>query len=188
MSVKPPGRGSTQRRGIGWPSGWFGARRKNDERSASAAGDGAGEALAVQIREELRSRLLVHDPQTQAVGHLSIVYGHLRKGWAGVDELPRHVVNLARVEAQLLQAQEPTPLLSLFIDRLDSHLAAADARARHDAMAQEEERWERTDVPDVSEATHEEFEQMERSWLGTVPAALDALPESDPHPQVDSRL
>ncbi len=36
--------------------------------------------------------------------------------------------------------------------------------------------WETPDVPEVSETTIDEYEILERSWIGTVPQGLE-LPE-----------
>ena len=40
------------------------------------------------------------------------------------------------------------------------------------AHAANEREWETLKVPEVSESNYEEYELMERSWVGTVPAGL----------------
>jgi len=131
-----------------------------------------------QQRAELGARLLVHDPATQTVRSLFLVHDELRSGgWRGVSALPSTVVRRAVVEAQLLQSQEATPVLLGIIDRLRRLVEAAEARAAEVAMERE---WAVHAAPEVSETNFDEFELMERSWIGTVPSGLD--PSAPPPP------
>jgi len=131
-----------------------------------------------QMRDELRARLLVHDPATQAIRNLYVVYKELSgDGWPAVEALPHGLMKLAQVEAEILQTQEPSPVLRAIIERLIAVNAIAAQRVELEAelpdlVDEETERWAVTDIPEVSEASHEEFERMERSWIGTEPAEL----------------
>jgi hypothetical protein len=130
----------------------------------------------LQMRAELRTRLLVHDPATQAVLNLVVVHEALaRSGWSGVEALPRQVMGNALAEAGLLQSQDPTPLMAMLIERLSEIGTAADLRAEQERAEQEAllEEFERPEVPEASETTFDEYERMERSWVGTVPAGLE---------------
>ncbi len=125
-----------------------------------------------QLRAELRARLLAHeaDAPAQLMRHLVFVHDELgNKGWAGVDALPRRVVARALMEAELLAAEEPSPLLADLVERLRDLKLEADRVEERDADLRE---WAVTDIPEVSEASHDEYRQMERSWIGTVPNEL----------------
>lgn len=127
-----------------------------------------------QLRVELQARLLAHeaDAPAQLMRHLVVVHDELgNKGWAGVDALPRKVVARALLEAELLVADEPSLLLANLIERLRDLKHEADRVEERDADLRD---WAVTDIPEVSEATHDEYQQMERSWIGTVPADLES--------------
>jgi hypothetical protein len=130
----------------------------------------------LQMRAELRTRLLVHDPATQTVLNLVVVHEALAlSGWSGVEALPRQLMGNAMAEAEVLQSQDSTPLMATLIERLREIGAAADLRAELERAEQEAllEEFERPEVPEASETTFDEYERMERSWVGTVPAGLD---------------
>jgi hypothetical protein len=127
-------------------------------------------SLLMQQRAELGARLLVHDPATQVVRNLFIVHDELRaNGWAGVETLPAKVVDRGLTEAEILATDEPSELLTTIIDALRGVKAAVEARA---VQALEAE-WEKPQVPEVSDTNFDEYELMERSWAGTVPAGLE---------------
>jgi hypothetical protein len=133
-------------------------------------------ALLMEQRADLGARLLVHDPATQPVRNLFVVHDELgSRGWAGVQALPLSVVGRALTEAEIQHSQEPTPVLVTVIETLRSIKIGAEARAAQklqDALEREWER-ERPQTPEVSETNYDEYELMERSWVGTVPAGLD---------------
>ena len=54
--------------------------------------------------------------------------------------------------------------------RCASIKAAADARAAREALDAD---WEVPQMPEVSDTNFDEYELMERSWAGTIPAGLD---------------
>ena len=71
----------------------------------------------------------------------------------------------------------PTPLMIEPIGTGSEVLRTARAaQEAHEALERE---WETPQVPEVSEMNFDEFELMERSWLGTVPAGLE-LPDRAP--------
>ena len=141
-----------------------------------AAATDAASRLLIEQRADLGARLLVHDPATQLVRNLFVVHDELgTRGWAGVEALPISLVGRALTEAELLGVQEPSPALLTIIEHLRTIKAAADARAARKLQETLERQWEREQpaTPEVSETNFDEFEQMERSWVGTVPNGLD---------------
>ena len=148
-------------------------------------GSADGQSPLLQMRAELRTRLLVHDPATQTVRNLVHVHealGH-STAWTGVEALPVPVLSKALAEAEMLQVQDPTPVMVMIIEQLSEIHIAAAARAEQERAAKEAllKEWETPEVPETSEATHEEYEQIERSWVGTVPDGLDLTDRAD-HP------
>ncbi len=144
-------------------------------RKRAPAGDRP--ATLAELCGELQARLLAHEEDAGALvmRHLVCVHDTLgRTGWAGVEVLPRKVLAMALLEAGMMAEHEPSPLLQTVVARLRDIKLAADRRDERDAELRD---WAHTDIPEVSEGTHEEYERMERSWIGTVPADL-VLPAS----------
>jgi hypothetical protein len=132
----------------------------------------------MQLRAELRARLLGHANDSAAIvmRHLALVHDELgQRGWAGVEALPSKVLGKALVQTQMLASEEASSSLTMLIERLRSLQVAAELR---------EERATRpgnSDNPgqvEVSESTHEDYEESKRSWFGTL------APGSRP-PEVD---
>jgi hypothetical protein len=133
-------------------------------------------SLLMQQLAELGARLLVHDPATQPVRHLFIVHDELRNGgWEKVEALPLKVIDRALTEAEILGSDEESPVLTTIIAELRDQKACAEMRAAQDAAEVE---WEKPLVPEVSDTNFDEYELMERSWAGTIPAGLE-LPSRD---------
>ena len=133
-------------------------------------------ALLMEQRADLGARLLVHDPATQLVRNLFVIHDELgTRGWAGVEALPLSLVGRALTEAELLHVQEPSAMLKTIIETMRSIKVAAEARAAQKLQEALEKQWEREQpaIPEVSETNYDEYELMERSWIGTVPAGLD---------------
>ena len=127
--------------------------------------------LVMQQCAELGARLLIHDPATQPVRHLFILHDELRAGgWERVERLPIKVIDRALTEAEILDCSEPSPLLTPIVAELREQKAAAEARAAREAAEAE---WEVPKMPEVSDTNFDEYELMERSWAGTVPAGLE---------------
>jgi len=158
------------------------AEQRRRHGPAAAAEKGRGPAadpavtLLMEQRADLGARLLVHDPATQLVRNLFVVHDELgERGWAGVEALPLTLLGRALTEAELLHLQEPSPLLTTIIETLRSIKISAEARAAQEMQEALEREWEREKpaIPEVSETNYDEYELMERSWVGTVPAGLD---------------
>ncbi len=133
-------------------------------------------SLLMQQLAELGARLLVHDPATQPVRHLFIVHDELRNGgWEKVEALPLKVIDRALTEAEILGSDEESPVLTTIIAELRDQKTCAEMRAAQDAAEVE---WEKPLVPEVSDTNFDEYELMERSWAGTIPAGLE-LPSRD---------
>jgi hypothetical protein len=96
-----------------------------------------------------------------------------RTGWDGVATLPSSVLAKALRQAEMLAAEDPTlPVLLQVAERLGPMLEAAQARER----AQDDDVGD-TDlaVLEVSEASFNEFEELERTWAQTMPSGLAPL-------------
>ena len=145
-------------------------------RTATPSADPALEDL----RHELRARIVEHTDERapHALRHLVLVHDELgRTGWRGVEAFPVRVVAKARVQAEMLSTLDPSPIVGKFIERLRLVEVAARLREEEPANPGEARRQVPEEFPDseveVSQASHEEFEVLERSWVGTVPAGLD---------------
>ena len=147
-------------------------KKREDKREGRREDDEAVPmSLVMQQCAEIGARLLIHDPATQPVRHLFILHDELRNGgWERVEKLPLKVIDRALTEAEILDGSEPSPLLTTIVAELREQKAAAEARAAREAA---EGGWEAPKVPEVSDSDFAEWEQMERSWAGTVPAGLD---------------
>ena len=185
MSAKPPTRQAptaapaAKRGSLRWVREVLGRSIKLEQRKNQlpvARVDPRGEpeepmSLLMQQRAELGARLLVHDTATQIVRNLFIVHDELRvNGWTGVENLPVKVIASAENEAEILAVDEPSDVLATIVKALRELKVAADARAAREAL---EVDWEVPQVPEVSDTNFDEYELMERSWAGTVPAGLD---------------
>ncbi len=147
-----------------------------------------------QQRTELRARLMAHriDHAELVMRHLVFVHDELgKRGWPGVEALPAALLGKALVQAKLLVSDDPSPAMVSLIDRLRLVRAGAELREERAATRERESQWqaaaaqpipepqdkaparrhEAAPGPDtvVSEATHEEFEEVERSWVEAPP-------------------
>ena len=192
MSAKPPTRpaptaappAAAKRGSLRWVRDVLGRsirleQRKNQLHVALVDPRGEPEepmSLLMQQRAELGARLLVHDPATQVVRNLFIVHDELRaNGWAGIETLPIKVISRGLSEAEILAVDEPSDVLATIVATLREVKVAAEARAAKEALEAE---WEVPQMPEVSDTNFDEYELMERSWAGTVPAGLD-IPRSN---------
>lgn len=132
------------------------------------------EADAVnRLCAELRARLLAHGNEHAAVvmRHLVAVHDTLSKrGWSGVEALTSTLLGKALDQAQMLATHEPSRGMAELIERLRVLRPAAEAR--EDRAAKSNQADAAGEVL-VTETTHEEFENTERSWEQTSsPASL----------------
>ncbi|MDE2160406.1 MAG: hypothetical protein KGJ30_15940, partial [Burkholderiales bacterium] len=96
---------------------------------------------------------------------LRVVHHELgRRGWPGVEWLPARLLAKALAQAQLVAGGSPA--LAPLIDRL--RLLKAAAEVREDRKARLQAHAQAPQI-EVSEATVEEFDAMERSWVGVLP-------------------
>ncbi|WP_425257798.1 hypothetical protein ACPOLB_20045 [Rubrivivax sp. RP6-9] len=131
-------------------------------------------AVALKIlRDELRARLVAHriDHPARLMRHLVYLRDELgRRGWAGAEALPADVLARALAQADLLACNDPSPAMTQLIDRLRLLVPAARLREERIARERAAERGERIEV---SETTHEDYTEVERSWTGeTTPGRL----------------
>jgi hypothetical protein len=125
-----------------------------------------------QLCAELSARLLAHEPDqtAKAMRHLVLVHDILeRKGWPGVGAMSGLVLAEALSQAETLASEDPSPHLEIFIEHLRPLQAAADQRDERDSRLHDFKVGENVEV---SESDYAEFEDMERSWVGTVPSKL----------------
>ena len=178
-------------RSLRWVKDVLSRSIKLEYRRAHAAGAEKGRvpvtdaatALLMEQRADLGARLLVHDPATQLVRNLFVIHDELgTRGWAGVEALPLSLIGRSLTEAEILHVQEPSPMLVTIIETLRSIKIAAEARAAQALQVALEKQWEREQpaIPEVSETNYDEYELMERSWVGTVPAGLDLSDRAPP--------
>ena len=127
-----------------------------------------------ELRDELRVRLFDLDgdqPAAHAMRHLILVHDELgRHGWNGVEALPARVLGKALVQAEMLASREPSAPLVHVVERLA--LLKIGAEAREGLPVPEPELSQPARLVEVSETNYDEYELMERSWAGTVPAGL----------------
>ncbi len=124
------------------------------------------------LRQELQTRLLGHELAHAARVMRQLVFVHDalgRNGWPGVAVMPSSVLGKALLQAEMLHGREKSPLLAQMAERLRMLKAAAEVR--------EERQDRRTREPiakdvEVSETTHEDFAETERSWNGSLPNGL----------------
>ncbi|HUP06940.1 MAG TPA: hypothetical protein VMU47_07305 [Caldimonas sp.] len=185
-----------------WVKAMFGSslrREKSNVRPSSgpverrrlpASGTG-GEAME-ELRAELRARIALHTDERapHALRHLVLVHDELgRTGWPGVEGFPVRVIGKARVQAEMLEAADPSDIVAAFIGRL--RLVEVAARLREEDPASTANAGPAREPPvefpdsevEVTQGSSEEYEILERSWVGTVPAGLDrplARSESPP--------
>jgi hypothetical protein len=137
-----------------------------ERRRPASAGDVPSVA---QLCEELSARLLAHGPDYAARSMRDLVRVHDaldRRGWAGVAALPGQVLVDALAQAEMLASDEPSASLAIIIEGLRPLQSAAELRDERDSRLQDLRVGENLEV---SESSHAEFDDFQRSWLGTVP-------------------
>jgi hypothetical protein len=128
--------------------------------------------------EEVRVLLLQrgNEREVAVMRHVVLVLDVLQvRGWDGVGAMASGVLRKALMQAQLLHSQESTPALDHLVERLRLlHVAAGLREDRKRGVASPDH----SDHAEVTEASHEEFEAMQRDWVRTVsPALSDDKPE-----------
>jgi len=121
---------------------------------------------AAEVRSDLRERLRAQgrDHARQFLRHLMVVYRELgREGWRGVGALPADVLGKALSQAELLAGEKPSRQMSYLVDRLYVLKTTVEKRDLNRRLLRHGVEVE------ISEATQEDFEQIERSWFGSLP-------------------
>ena len=122
--------------------------------------------------DEVRVLLLQRgsDREMAVMRHLVLSLDVLQtRGWDGVGAMASGVLRKALMQAQLLHSQESTPALDHLVERLRLlHVAAGLREDRKRGVASPDH----SDHAEVTEASHEEFEAMQRDWVSTVSPAL----------------
>jgi hypothetical protein len=113
------------------------------------------------ISEELRSRLLALDQeQIVAMRHLRQVHDALkRSGYGGLDNLSARALRKAREQVDMLTSAEPSPAMTLLLEKLELARVAAEVRDERRVQA---ERESAANV-EVRETSFDEFMQSDRS-------------------------
>jgi hypothetical protein len=127
---------------------------------------------------ELSARLLAHEAsEVQTMRHLILVHDALdRRGWTAIEGMSALVLVKAIEQAEVLAAEEPSPLMDMLIEGLRPLHMAADLRDQRESRLQD---FRVGDNLHVSESDFAEFEDCETNWTGTVPAGLVPPRERD---------
>jgi len=134
----------------------------------------AGEAVASlhQVRDELRARLVARAMDEGALAMRELVRVHDimgLKGWAGLEALAGKELGEAIRQATLLQHEDPSVPMATLVEHLRQVQIAVDVRNERRSRFQAQDT---ADRPEVSEATREEYDEMERRWVDTWPPSL----------------
>jgi len=131
-----------------------------------------------QLCAELSARLLAHEhSEVQTMRHLILVHDALeRRGWTAIESMSSLVLVKAIEQAEVLAAEEPSPLMDMLIEGLRPLHTAADLRDQRDSRMQD---FRVGDNLEVSESDYAEFEDCETNWAGTVPVDLVPPRERD---------
>jgi hypothetical protein len=102
-----------------------------------------------------------------ALRHLATVHDALlRKGWAGVADLPSNTLARAVVQAQMVSRRDATSRLRNFIEHLGRLQVAAEVR--EDRLHHAPPMVNDEGAVEVRETSAEEFDASEREWAATV--------------------
>jgi hypothetical protein len=152
-----------------------------DRRSGTRRSSAATEALCV----ELGARLLNQSPYWSGVMlHLKLVHEALEKeGWSGVKALPSRLLAGAAEQADMLCKEEASAPMDKLVERLSMLQTAAEAREERSAKRRPSIEVAKDEI-EVSEATHEEYQELKRNWAedssrsSAAVASVDTLTQS----------
>jgi len=146
----------------------------------------AAAAAMEELRSELCAILALHTDERapHALRHLVAVYDELgRAGWTGVEAFPFRVLAKAHVQAEMLATLEPSTIFAAFVERLRLVEVASRLREEDELAPKREAPIEFPDSQvEVTQGSSEEYEILERSWVGTIPAGLDRPPDRSETP------
>jgi hypothetical protein len=130
--------------------------------------------------DELRARLLALEARetSKLLRNLVAVHDAMRsRGWDGVARLSATVLSKAAMQAEMLAGEDESPEMTELAVELRKLHAAAAAREEAIAPAAAPEDNDALDSGkvEVREASFNEFEELERSWVRTMPSDLAPL-------------
>ena len=143
-------------------------------------------SLRSQAREEKRSRdrqmkrdlftlMEQHPSSRQLMRHLDLLERTLRKGGlAGVDALPIRVIAKALTQLERLVWDWSPVGLAELRSRMAVMVKTRPMGAAQESLSTASIELELAGHADVSEVDHATFEEMERSWVGVMPAGVAA--------------
>ena len=150
---------------------------------ANAARTQRREALRM-AQTDLRELLDRHADTRHVVPHLSHVEQLLgRSGLRGIGRLPLPVLHKALTQLESLIHDEPATGLAELRRRMAGVIAVrlggtpSAAPAPTNVMSD----FHTEDRLEVSEASHSQFDELERSWSGTLPLDMAAIAAADPN-------
>jgi len=132
----------------------------------------AAAASLPEVRDELRARLIAQAMDEGALAMRELVRVHDilgRKGWTGVESLAGKELAEAIAQATQLLHEDPSDPMATLVERLRQIQIAVDVRNERRSRFQAQDI---SDHPEVSEATREEYDEMERRWVDTWPPGL----------------
>jgi hypothetical protein len=99
-----------------------------------------------------------------------------RKGWDGVAALPAAVLTKALRQAEMLAVEDPSlPVLTQVAECLRPLLVAAEDRERDLNTDARDTDFAVRNLVEVSEASFNDFEELERTWAQSMPSELAPL-------------
>ncbi len=151
---------------------------------ADAARDRRREALRM-AQADLRELLNRHADTRHVVPHLSHVEQALgRTGLRGIGRLPLPVLHKALTQLESLMHDAPAAGLAELRRRMAGVIAVrlggmpgTPAAAPANLMSD----FHTEDRLEVSEASHSQFDELERSWSGTLPEGMAATAAANPN-------
>jgi hypothetical protein len=133
-----------------------------------------------QLLDELGARMLAIEHEHAAAGMRALLRVHealLRKGWPGVEIMSSREIGRALAQGELLASLEPSPAMSLLIERLRILQAGAVVREERQAASRADETHAQVEV---SETDFDAFHETQRGWVDTVaPAPATATERGD---------
>ena len=130
-----------------------------------------------RMRHDLYALLEQHSGSRKLMRHLDLVEQTLRQqGWPAVEALPLRVLAMGLQQLERLVWDWSAPGLAELRSRLAIRVKQRQAEELQDRSPSADRDFARlaAQATDVSEVDHAVFEEMERSWVGQVPAGMGA--------------
>jgi hypothetical protein len=131
--------------------------------------------LVRQVRTELRALLDLHAGTRRVVPHLACIEQTLGgPGLRGIGRLPLPVLHKALTQLDSLVDGTPGPGLAELRRRIAAAISLRLGGTPGAATAHSISDFHTDDRLEVSEASHSQFDELERSWTGTLPEDMAA--------------